>query len=201
MLDQKTGRLSWGDGKALWPGMTHTDFEGSHLYEHELLDESYKKERRGQSCHLKTQIIDGFPMAIKLTFDAAGFLSDIILTQPEFYDWPDWPKDIDQNDYLLQIKNQNDRFLATQFQNQLEGERELEFMFDWGTISSTYSFVHNPDAQIFIHIATWKFDPSFVPDDRPLYEIMGWTEDKEEDFVDEFDSENEEAELDDPDAR
>jgi hypothetical protein len=189
MLDQKTGRLSWGDGKALWPGMTHTDFEQSVLYKEELLNENYKIDPTNHICNLKTQIIDGYPMAIRLTFSHKNYLDGIIMSQPEFYDWPDWPATIRQEDYLLQIKNQNDRFLATQFQNQLEGERELEFMFDWGTISSTYSFVHNPDAQIFIYIATWKFDPTFVPDDRPLYEIMGWTDD-EDNTINEPDSED-----------
>jgi hypothetical protein len=181
MLDQKTGRLSWGEGKALWPGMTHADFEASVLYKEELLDEEYKKERGGHTCFLKTQNIDGFHISVRLRFDHKDYLSDIILTQPEFYDWPDWPSDIKQEDYLLQIKDRNDHFLATQFQGQVEGGREIEFMFDWGTISSTFSFVHTPDACINIDIATWKFDPTFVPDNRPLYEIMGWSDNMDED--------------------
>ncbi len=200
MLDQKTGRLSWGEGKALWPGMTHADFEASVLYKEELLDEGYKEDRENHACNLKEQVIDGFRMMIRLSFDHRDFLDRITMSQSDYYTWPDWPSHIPEKDYLLDIKNRNDRFLATQFQNQLEGERELEFMFDWGTISSTYSYVHHPDAQISFYISTWKFDPTFVPDDRPLYEIMGWTEDKDEDLGDEFISEDEEDETDEPPA-
>jgi hypothetical protein len=190
MLDQKTGRLSWGDGKALWPGMTHADFEQSILYKEELLDEGYKEERGGQTCFLKTQDIDGFHLSVRLRFDHKDYLSDIILTQPEFYDWPDWPSDIKQEDYLLQIKDRNDRFLATQFQGQIEGGRELGFHFKWGTISSTYSFNYNPDAAIIFQYFLARVDPDFIDDGRSVSEAMGWTVHEDENLEKEFEEES-----------
>ncbi len=197
MLDVKTGRLSWGEGKALWPGMTHADFERSVLYQNELLNEAYKADRHNQLCNLKVQDIDGFPMAMLLRFDHHDFLCDIVMSQAEFYDWPEWPADVSQNDYLLTIKEKNDRFLATQLQNRLEGGRELGFEFDWGTISSTCSFVHNPDAQIILSIATWQFDPTFTPDNRPLYESIDSLNDSYANISEITDDEDEDEEDDD----
>lgn len=190
MLDIKTGRLSWGEGKALWPGMTHADFERTVLYQNELLNEAYKADRKNQLCNLKVQDIDGFPMAILLRFDHHDFLCDIVMSQAEFYDWPEWPADVSQYDYLQTIKEKNDRFLATQLQNSLEGGRELGFEFDWGTISSTCSFVHNPDAEIIFRIDAWRFDPTFIPSERSVSEMMGWTELDDEDDADDEDDED-----------
>ena len=190
MLDVKTGRLSWGEGKALWPGMTHADFERSVLYQNELLNEAYKADRHNQLCNLKVQDIDGFPMAMKLSFDADDFLQHITLSQSSFYDWPEWPKTVSQYDYLLQIKNNNDSFIATQFQSQIEGGRELGFDFTWGNIISTFSFVHNPEAEIIISYFLSLIDPNFSPSNKPVYEMMGWTElDDEDDADDDEDDE------------
>jgi len=191
MLDQKTGRLSWGENKALWPGMTHADFEASVLYRNELMNEAYKSDHYNHSCNLKEQIIDGFPMLIQLSFDHNGYLFRIIMSQSDFYNWPNWPKDVSQEEYLLEIKSKNDRFLATQFQGQVEGGRELCFEFDWGYITSTYSFIHNPDAEIIIRIDAWKYDPSYLSSGRTVSEMMGWSDsDDDGDLTEESEEES-----------
>jgi len=191
MIDIKTGRFSWAEGKVLFPGMTYADFEQTVLYQNELLKDRYKTDRRNVSCRLRTQVIDGFPMAMKLVFDHHDFLAEIYMSHPDFYRWPDWPKEYSEEAYHLLIKDHNDRFLATQFQSQIEGGRELSFMFDWGKISSSFSYVHDPDAIVTLEYFTFRFDPTFVQDNRPLYEIMGWTEDKDGPDIDPWADEEE----------
>jgi hypothetical protein len=117
---------------------------------------------------------------IRLSFDHHDYLDRITMSQNDYYTWPDWPDHIPEKEYLLDIKNRNDRFLATQMQSQLEGERELGFEYEWGTISSTYSNIHSPNAEIIIRIDAWLFDPSFTPSYRSMTEMMGWSDNDNE---------------------
>ena len=171
MIDLQTGRFEWGPGYALWPGMTRADFQAGALYENEL-PQAVKEEPEKYICALKTQVIDGFEMSIDLFFDQDGYLDRIEMSRPDFYTWPDWPKDRSESEIHKEIKLHNDRFLATQMGGQIEGGRELSFDYDWGTISSTFSCVHDPDAEIIIRYRTWRITGAYPDDGRPIFEIL-----------------------------
>lgn len=164
MIDLKSGRFSWGEGYALWPGMTRSDFEGSELYASEL-PEAVKKEPEKYICSPRTQNIDGFEMDMLLSFDQDDFLESITIAHPDNFTWESWPVDRDDREYLQFIKSYNDRFLATQMQGQIEGGRELSFDFEWGTISSSCSYVHFPEAEITIVYDTFRFKPAQAQSD------------------------------------
>ena len=161
MIDLKSGRFSWGEGYALWPGMTRKEFEASALYRDEL-PEAVKQEPEKFICALKTQNIDGFTVDIMLGFDQDNYLRRVSIAHPDNYTWNDWPPERDQHEHLRFIKDYNDRFLATQIRGSIEGGRELSFDFEWGTISSSCSYVHFPEAEINIRFDTFYFKPGYT---------------------------------------
>lgn len=164
MIDLNTGRFSWGEGYALWPGMTRREFEESELYRRELPD-AVKREPEKYICSPRTQTIDGFDMEILLIFDQDDYLEIITISHPDNFTWESWPPERDSRQHLQFIKEYNDRFLAVQMGAQLEGGRELSFDFPWGTISSSCSYLHFPEAEINIVYDTYLFKPDQAPAD------------------------------------
>ena len=166
MIDLKSGRFSWGEGYALWPGMTRKEFEASALYRDELPEAVKKGIEPFQCFALKRQEIDGFEIEVLLGFDNDNFLETINLAHPDNYkNEKQWPYNTSDREHLSFIKEYNDRFLATQMQGQIEGGRELSFDFEWGTISSSCSYVHFPEAEISIVYDTFRFKPAPTPSD------------------------------------
>ncbi len=164
MIDLQTGRFSWGENYALWPGMTRADFEASELYRNEL-PEAVKQEPEKYICSPKTQTIDGFDVDILLGFDSDDYLRRITIAHPDNFTWESWPPERNDHEYLRFLKEYNDRFLASQFGGQIEGGRELSFDFPWGTISSSCSYVHFPEAEITIRYDTFRYKPGYVKPD------------------------------------
>ena len=166
MIDLNTGRFSWGEGYALWPGMTRREFEESELYRRELPDAVKRAEEPDLSYALKAQNINGFEIEVIIAFDQDDFLRRINIAHPDNYkNEKEWPSDTSDHDHLLFIKDYNDRFLAVQMGAQLEGGRELSFDFPWGTISSSCSYLHFPEAEINIVYDTYLFKPDQAPAD------------------------------------
>ncbi|MNJ58433.1 hypothetical protein D3C77_540660 [compost metagenome] len=150
MIDLITGRFVLKEGVELFPGMTREDFFESPLYKTELYHESDKDDLKNYSYFLKTQNIDGFEMSIDIVVSSYDYVTRIELTRPDFYDWPDWPTDVTEEDYAYAIKKYNDEFLQHQIQGSLREGNELWFDYDWGSITSSINLRHTPRVMITI---------------------------------------------------
>lgn len=150
MIDLTTGRFVLKEGVELYPGMTREDFFKSPLYQTELYHESDKDNPKKPNYFLKTQMIDGFEMSINIHVSHYNYVDEIKLTRPDFYDWPDWPTDVTEEDYAYAIKKYNDEFLQHQIQGNLRESNELWFQYDWGSITSSINLRHSPKVMITI---------------------------------------------------
>ena len=153
MLDMKTGRFTWGDGLELYPGMTREDFFKSKIFKEELKwsEDATDYERRDYS--LRTQNIDGMDMAVLIVFSLKNYVQEIIITKPEFYNWPNWPEDIPFKEYAYGIKAYNDEFVRRQTES-TGGVQALPGCFPsepWGYIRSNISLIHTPSIEVVIH--------------------------------------------------
>jgi hypothetical protein len=157
MIDLITGRFILREGVELYPGMTREAFFKSPLYLTELSHESDKEDPKNSSYFTKTQNIDGYNMSLDIYISDHDFVESIIITKPEFYNWPDWPKAISERDYAYTIKKYNDEFLERQIQGSIREGNELWFDFDWGSLASSISLVHTPDVKITIRYSEIPF--------------------------------------------
>lgn len=164
MLDLKTGRFVLREGIELYPGMTREDFFKSPLYQTELYHESDKEDPKEYSYFLKTQNIDGFEMSLDIYVSDYDYVDRIEITKPEFYDWPDWPKGISEEDYAYSIKRYNDEFLERQIRGNIRAGNELWFDYEWGSITSSINLRHTPNVKLTIRY-----------DEIPFLEAKGMT--------------------------
>ncbi|WP_048601966.1 hypothetical protein [Rubeoparvulum massiliense] len=150
MIDFETGRFVLREGVELYPGMTREDFFQSPLYATELYHETNKEKPKKRSYFLKPQNIDGFVMSITIYLSSHDYIDEVKITKPEFYDWPNWPEDVSEEEYAYAIKRYNDQFLASQIQGSLREGKELWFDYMWGSITSSISLRHTPSVKITI---------------------------------------------------
>lgn len=114
MLDMETGRFIMGEGLELYPGMTREEFLKSKIFQEELLYSEDKKDLNSRSYDLRDQNIDGFWMSVAVRFSLHDYVTDIILSKPEYYKWPDWPEDRTEREYAHEIMHYNDAFVRKQ---------------------------------------------------------------------------------------
>ncbi|WP_019640575.1 hypothetical protein [Paenibacillus fonticola] len=150
MIDLTTGRFVLREGVELFPGMTRKEFFESPLYKTELFHESDKDDLKNYSYFLKTQNIDGFEMSINIVVSSYDYVTRIELTRPDFYNWPDWPTDVTEEDYAYAIKKYNDEFLQHQVQGSIREGNEISFRSSWGSITSSINLRHTPKVMITI---------------------------------------------------
>ena len=152
MIDMKTGRFTWGDGLELYPGMTREDFFKSKIYAEELKNEKDKENLTKWQYSLKKQNIDGMEMSVLIRFSSHDYVEEIIITKPEFYNWPNWPEDIPFKEYAYGIKAYNDEFVRRQTES-TGGVHALPGCFpseSWGYIRSNISLIHTPSIEVVI---------------------------------------------------
>ena len=153
MLDMKTGKITWGDGLELYPGMKRTDFFESKIFKEELYHEEDKRNLTKRRYFLKIQNFDGINMAVTIRFSLNDYVEDIIITKPEFYNWPNWPEDIPFKKYAYEIKAYNDEFVRRQTES-TGGVHALPGCFPsepWGYIRSNISLIHTPSIEVVLH--------------------------------------------------
>jgi hypothetical protein len=149
MIDLKTGRFVIKEGWELYPGMTREDFLKSPFYLTEVLSD-YQKDETNFSYGLNPMEIGGYKMMLDIHISYHDYIDEISITKPEFYDWPDWPKDISEEDYAYGIKRYNDEFLEKQIAGNIREGNELWFDYDWGSITSSINLRDIPHVMITI---------------------------------------------------
>ena len=161
MLDLETGRFSWGEGLELYPGMSKEEFRKSKIFENELL----RPEDKEEDCRmydLRTQEIDGFRMDMEVRFSKSGYVSEIFLSKPEYYKWPNWPKELTEKEYALEILEYNKAFVRKQIEEGMAGKnimiRSLYFFTSkWGDINTMCDLRDIPRVEVTIHYENFRF--------------------------------------------
>ena len=149
MIDLETGRFILREGVEIYPGMKRDDFINSKLFEDAFFKDG-KVDTNKIFYDFKTQDIDGFKMELTIHFSPQNYIDRIELTHPDFYKWPDWPKDISEKDYAYSLKKYNDQFLMKQIEGSIREGNEIWLDYDWGSITSSISFYYNPTVMITI---------------------------------------------------
>ena len=106
-----------------------------------------------RSYFLKIQNFDEMKMAVIVRFSLHDYVEEIIITKPEFYDWPDWPTDKSHKEYAYGIKAYNDEFVRRQTEA-TGGVQALQGCFPsepWGYIRSNISLIHTPSIEVVIY--------------------------------------------------
>ena len=137
MLDLETGRFYWGEGLEIYPGMSKEEFCRSKVFETELLRPEDKEDANRETYVLRTQEIDGFRMDVAVEISLFGYVEAIILSKPEYYNWPNWPKDRTEKEYALEILEYISAFVQKQIEEGMAGKnieiRSLHyFASKWG---------------------------------------------------------------------
>lgn len=173
MLDMETGRFVMGEGLELYPGMTREEFLKSKIFQEELLRIEDKNDLKSWSYDLRNQNIDGFLMSVTIRFSLYDYVEEIIMSKPEYYDWPDWPEDKTEEEFAREIKRYNDAFVA----KQVEGSKGVNFKLgsQLVTIKSTISLRHMPKVEVKIEYNEIPFLKAAGYDfgDMSIEEIFG----------------------------
>jgi len=152
MLDINTGRFVMGEGLEVYPGMKREEFLNSKLFKEELRYPEDIENKKKRQYYIKEQNIDGFAMKLSIRFSLHDYVEDIILSKPEYYDWPNWPEDRTEEEYAYEIKAYNDAFVA----KQLEGTEGMGPNLGyyptkpWGYIRSNFNLRHMPRVEVVI---------------------------------------------------
>ncbi len=162
MLDLETGRFYWGDGLELYPGMSKEEFRKSKVFQCELKNEEDKNNLSKRRFHLREQNIDGFQMKVAVRISFFGYVEEIILSKPEYYNWPNWPKDRTEKEYALEILAYNDAFVRKQIEEGMAGKnieiRSLRFFASkWGAINSMCDLRDIPRVEVIIRYENFLF--------------------------------------------
>ncbi len=155
MLDLETGRLYWGDGLELYPGMSKEEFRKSKVFAKELLHPEHKEDEKRRTYDLRTQEIDGFQMDVSVRISFFGYVEEIILSKPEYYNWPNWPEDRTEKEYALEIQAYNMAFVRKQIEEGMAGKnieiRSLDyFASEWGAINPRCDLRDIPRVEVII---------------------------------------------------
>ena len=176
MLDMETGRFVMGEGLELYPGMTREEFLKSKIFQEELLRMEDKNDLQSRSYDLRNQNIDGFLMSVTIRFSLHDYVEKIIMSKPEYYDWPDWPEDKTEEEYAREIKRYNDAFVA----KQVEGSKGVNTNLcchsrAWGAIKSGINLRHMPKVEVKIEYNEIPFLKAAGYDfgDMSIEEIFG----------------------------
>lgn len=148
MIDLSTGKFTLREGVELYPGMTRDEFYLTSLFQTELYRESDKDDPGNRSYYFKPQTVDGYEMSVEVFLSDHNYVTEIELTRPDFYDWPNWPQDISEADYAYSIKKYNDDFLENQIKKSIGEGDEASFDYDWGSITSSINLRHTPNVKI-----------------------------------------------------
>ena len=145
MLDLETGKFSWGEGFELYPGMSLEEFRKSKVFQCELKNPEDKNDMSKRSFCLREQTIDGFQMVVAVDISMFGYVEEIILSKPEYYNWPNWPKELTEKEYALEILDYNRAFVRKQIEEGMVGKdikvRSLQsFADEWGGIGTACDF-------------------------------------------------------------
>jgi len=153
MLDINTGRFVMGEGLELYPGMKREDFISSKIFKEELRFPEDRDNLTDRLYYLREQNIDGFTMKVSVRFSLHGYVKQIVMSKPEYYDWPDWPEDCSPEEYAYEIKAYNDAFVAKQLEG-TEGMGPNEGYYPtkpWGYIRSNFGLRYTPDVEVVIN--------------------------------------------------
>lgn len=161
MIDLKTGKFIFGEGKEIYPGMKLEDFKKTALYLKELLKEGER------ILYLKPQIIDGFELTLDLVFDNDSYLEDIWIEKKDWYvhelETEEKIGRSDNYEYEYSVLDYLNKFLMSQIEGQVEGGRELWFDYKWGTIKTKflpYGATASPaNIKLTIQYDTFLFKP------------------------------------------
>ncbi len=162
MLDLETGRFYWGDGLELYLGMSREEFRKSKVFDTELLHPEDKEDEKCGTYDLRTQEIDGFRMDVSVEISILGYVEEIILSKPEYYNWPNWPEDRTEKEYALEILAYNDAFVRKQIEEGMAGKnieiRSLRFFTSkWGAINSMCDLRDIPRVEVIIRYENFLF--------------------------------------------
>ena len=180
MLDMETGRFVMGEGLELYPGMTREEFLKSKIFQEELKNPEDKNDLTKWQYRLREQNIDGFQMKVAVRFSFHDYVEEIIMSKPEYYDWPDWPEDKTEKEYALEIKRYNDTFVKKQVEESIKKNIVKENNYNcysgsWGNIGSLCDVRDIPRVEVTIEYDEMPFLKAAGYDfgDMSIEEIFG----------------------------
>ena len=159
MLDLKTGRfvINAEKGWELHPFMTREEFLASGFFNSEhLIKENF--DVNDPFFSFKDVDIDGYKMYmtvfLRQNFRKEHYYVDMIqLTSKEAIEFYDRPYDNTWKQAAFDVKHLHDKFLLHETgldEGSMEGEKENDFMLDWGSFSSSICLMHQPEIVISI---------------------------------------------------